>query len=58
MKDIWLIRHAESLANIGGVTSTPREIPLSDNGLRQADELADAINVRPDLIIVSPYART
>ena len=58
MKDIWLIRHAESLANIGGATSTPREIPLSDNGLRQADELAEAIDARPDLIIVSPYVRT
>ena len=58
MKDIWLIRHAESLANIGETTSTPREIPLSDNGFRQADELVKTIDARPDLIVVSPYVRT
>ena len=58
MKDLWIIRHAESLANIGESTSTPREIPLSENGLRQADELASSIDDRPDLIIVSPYVRS
>jgi len=58
MKEVWLIRHAESLANIGAATSTPREIPLSDNGFRQADELAEMIGKRPGLIVVSPYVRT
>lgn len=57
MKDLWLIRHAESLANIGEATTTPRELPLSDEGLRQADRLAESITVRPDLIFVSPYCR-
>lgn len=57
MKDLWLIRHAESLANIGEATSTPREIPLSDSGHRQAKALATAIDERPDLIVVSPYIR-
>ncbi len=58
MKDLWLIRHAESLANLGELTSEPREIPLSENGLRQADKLASRIIDRPDLIIVSPYIRS
>lgn len=58
MKDIWLIRHAESLANIGESTTTPREIPLSENGLRQADDLASTIDERPDLVILSPYVRS
>ena len=58
MKDLWLIRHAESLANIGECTSTPREIPLSGNGLRQADELVSAVDERPDLVILSPYIRS
>lgn len=58
MKDFWLIRHAESLANIGESTSTPHEIPLSENGLRQADELASVIPDRPDLVILSPYVRS
>jgi len=57
MKDLWLIRHAESLANIGESTSTPREIPLSNKGLEQADRLANSIGERPDLIVLSPYAR-
>jgi len=58
MKDIWLIRHAESLANIGESTSTPRDIPLSANGLKQAEHLADTVDARPDLIILSPYDRS
>ncbi len=58
MKDLWLIRHAESLANIGESTSTPSEIPLSENGLRQAEDLANSIDDRPDLIVVSPYFRS
>lgn len=57
MKDVWLIRHAESLANIGEATSSPAEIPLSEAGLKQASDLADLIGVRPDLIVYSPYER-
>ena len=55
MKEVWLIRHAESLANIGATTSTPKGIPLSERGFQQAKTLADSILMRPDLIIVSPY---
>jgi len=58
MREVWLIRHGESLANIGGSTSTPREIPLTDVGLREADQLGEQLSVRPDLIVVSPYVRT
>lgn len=58
MKDIWFIRHAESLANIGEATSTPREIPLSPEGLKQAVRLADTLAVRPDHVFISPYDRT
>lgn len=58
MKEIRLIRHAESLANTGAVTSTPQEIPLSEKGFGQAKILADAIAPRPDLIVVSPYLRS
>ncbi len=58
MKEVWLIRHAESLANIGATTSTPQEIPLSENGFYQAKHLADSILPRPDLVIVSPYLRS
>jgi broad specificity phosphatase PhoE len=58
VKELRLIRHAESLANAGGATSTPRDIPLSDKGHLQAIALADSITDRPELIILSPYIRT
>ena len=53
-----MIRHAESIANAGGTTSTPRDIPLSDRGHLQAKALADSIADRPELIVLSPYIRT
>ena len=58
MKDIWFIRHAESLANVGSATSTPREIPLSEKGFEQAKVLAENLDPSPDLVIVSPYDRS
>lgn len=58
MKEIRLIRHAESHANAGGATSTPRDIPLSDKGHLQARVLADSFTERPELIVLSPYVRT
>ena len=58
MKEIRLIRHAESIANAGGTTSTPRDIPLSDRGHLQAKALADSITERPELMVLSPYIRT
>lgn len=57
MKETWLIRHAESTANIGEVTATPREIPLSEKGFQQARQFSESVGVRPDLVIVSPYLR-
>lgn len=53
-----MIRHAESIANAGGTTSTPRDIPLSDRGHLQAKALADSITERPELMVLSPYIRT
>lgn len=58
MKEIWLIRHAESLANAGAATSAPRDIPLSSKGFQQAKKLAETLAPRPDLIVVSPYLRS
>lgn len=58
MKEIRLIRHAESVANAGGATSTPRDIPLSEKGHGQARALADSVTDRPERIILSHYIRT
>jgi len=53
-----LVRHCESEANAGLPTPSPAVIRLTENGHRQAADLAEAIPERPDLIVVSPYLRT
>lgn len=57
--EIWIVRHAQSVANRGDVSTTLHsEIPLSPDGANAATAFADAFDRRPDLIIVSPYLRT
>lgn len=58
MKKFLIIRHAESLANAGEKTDTHDTIPLTEKGRQQALELAESLDVTPDLIVVSPYTRT
>ena len=57
MKEIWLIRHAESTANVGAVTSVPETIPLTETGFKQAECVASFFDKQPDLIVVSPFLR-
>jgi len=57
MKEIWLIRHAESTANVGAVTSLPENIPLTQRGFEQAKCVASAFDHEPDLIVLSPFLR-
>jgi broad specificity phosphatase PhoE len=57
MEETWLIRHAESSANVGAVTSYPETIPLTQKGLEQARCIATHFDKQPDLIAVSPYLR-
>lgn len=58
MKDIWIYRHAESLANAGERTFDVAAIPLSEKGRLQALALADALTDAPDRIVVSPFLRS
>jgi 2,3-bisphosphoglycerate-dependent phosphoglycerate mutase len=58
MKEILIIRHAESLANIGEKTGAHDTIPLSEKGKAQAEELVERLTIIPQLIVVSPYTRT
>jgi probable phosphoglycerate mutase len=58
MKTVLLIRHAESQANVGRTTSNAEAIELTEAGLAQAQELAERINQKPELIVTSPYIRT
>src|SRR5512141_1047072 len=58
MKEVWLIRHGESEANAGLVTSMPELIPLTEKGHRQAVKVSTIILATPALIVFSPYLRT
>jgi len=57
-REAWLIRHAESLANIGGAASDPAGIDLSDTGRAQAQALVPLFDKAPDLVVISPFLRT
>ena len=58
MKTITFVRHAESLANAGGVTMPHEAIPLSELGHRQAVALAASRSVTPAAVLVSGMVRT
>lgn len=54
---IFLIRHAESEANINGRTLSHADISLSENGKTQAEKLCEKL---PEVhhVIISKYKRT
>lgn len=56
--EVQVIRHAESLANVGGRSTSPGSIPLTPFGRDQALEVATWFDYPPDKVIVSKYART
>ncbi len=56
-KQVLLIRHGESAANIGFRTGNHEEIPLTERGLAQAQAIVREFALAPDLIASSPYRR-
>ncbi|HCC06469.1 TPA: histidine phosphatase family protein [Candidatus Nomurabacteria bacterium] len=58
MKEIYIIRHAESISNAGEKTDSHDSIPLSEKGKLQAVELVEKLDIVPELIVVSSYSRT
>lgn len=56
-KRVWVFRHAESLANAGGKTLDPEGIPLTENGHRQARDLAWGLAEAPHRLVTSPFRR-
>ena len=56
-REVWFIRHAESVANAGGRTREAPTYPLSELGFRQAAQLSAMLPAEPELIITSPYVR-
>lgn len=57
MKTLTFVRHGQSLANTGGVTMENKEIPLTEVGHRQAQELSLLLPASPSLVLVSPFRR-
>lgn len=58
MKEIYIIRHAESISNAGERTENQATVPLSEKGRVEARELAEKLDIIPELIVVSSYSRT
>jgi broad specificity phosphatase PhoE len=56
-KNILLIRHGESAANAGLVTSDPVSIPLTAKGEAQANQVAKQLPFEPDRFLISSYLR-
>ena len=57
-KLIWIVRHGESTANAGGITSDHKTITLSPRGQAQAQDLSLSYPEPPTLLITSPFDRT
>lgn len=57
MNKIFIIRHAESQTNIGGIFEHKNIVKLTKNGKKQAEKLSEILKT-PNKIIVSKYIRT
>jgi broad specificity phosphatase PhoE len=55
---IFIVRHAQSVANAGARTLETATTPITDIGIRQAQCVADFVSERPILIAISSYRRT
>ncbi len=55
MTKIYLIRHAQSEANLSGVYGS--DAPLSSEGIRQAEEAHRTMNIRPNHVITGTNTR-
>lgn len=57
-KTLIYIRHGESVSNAGGKTMVHKAIPLTERGHRQAKFIAEHLDVKPNLVLVSEHIRT
>ncbi len=57
MTQVWVFRHAESLANAGAKTLDPEGIPLTARGKDDAVKLASSLRDAPQKLIISPFKR-
>ncbi len=58
MKKILLIRHGQSTLNLGLAAEDYSLAPLTEEGIRQAEEVSRNFPFEPELIVSSPYLRT
>jgi len=56
-RQVYFVRHAESTANAGQITSRPGDSPLTARGWLQAQCTADAMARAPELIVTSTFVR-
>ncbi len=56
-REIWWVRHGESVGNAGERTRDPGSYSLTPRGFAQAEAFAAHLARPPSLIIVSPYVR-
>lgn len=58
MKQVLLIRHGQSTLNLGLAAEDYSLAPLTEEGVRQAEQACRALLFAPELIVSSPYRRT
>jgi probable phosphoglycerate mutase len=56
-REVWWIRHAESLGNAGHRTREHGTYSLTDKGFLQARALAQKLERAAGLVVISPYTR-
>lgn len=57
LREVWWVRHGESVGNAGERTKEPGSYSLTARGFAQANEFAKRLELQPELIVVSPYVR-
>ncbi len=58
MKQVLLLRHGQSILNLGLAAENYSLAPLTEEGIRQAKEACRDLPFEPELIVSSPYRRT
>lgn len=56
-REVWWVRHGESVGNAGARTKDPGSYSLTPRGTAQAEAFAAKLTREPGLIVVSPYTR-
>jgi alpha-ribazole phosphatase len=57
-KTLYFIRHGESVSNAGGITMEHKAIPLTERGQLQANIVAESLELKPSVVLVSEHIRT